>query len=141
MGSVCKILTFNVIPIDIDYGVIELISNCTITTNTLFTKDMKREHYAQLITSAAASYIGSFVCGIRDRHFENILIRVADCTLFHIDFGYCLGETIKFALDASPFGITNQLKDLMNGITDYQQNEDYEYKADQDEEGGRGKYK
>ncbi len=87
-----------------DFGVIEWISNFALKQN------MKNEHFKQLITSAAASYIGSFVCGVRDRHFENILIRVAD-------------QTIKFALDASPFGITYQLKDLMNYGN---QNENYD---------------
>ena len=78
---------------------------------------MTDEHYACLITSAAASYIGSFVCGVRDRHFENIMIRVADFTLFPIDFGYVFGEKV-FGIDASPFGITRALRDLMNGRGD-----------------------
>ena len=114
-GSIVKILTFNVVPFNDEFGAIELIANCVPLRHVNYLKkDMKNEHFYQLITSAAASYIGAFVCGIRDRHFENILIRVADCTLFHIDFGYCVGEKIKFAIDASPFGITNQLKELMN---------------------------
>ena len=68
------------------------------------------EHLINLLSSAAASYIGSFVCGVKDRHFDNILIRTSDATLFHIDFGYCLGESIKnpFAIDTSIFAITEQ---------------------------------
>merc|ERR1712176_848548 len=114
-NSVLKILTFNVVPFDNEFGAIELITNCVPLRHANDLQNyLKSVHFDNLITSAAASYIGSFVCGVRDRHFENILIRVSDCTLFHIDFGYVLGETLKFALDASPFGITKTLRDLMN---------------------------
>eukprot|EP01083_Nonionella_stella_P186276 681554_1 len=116
-GSCVKILTFGVQAFTPNIGGIQLIGDCVALRHVSaanLAQNMLRQHFDELITSAAASYIGSFVCGVRDRHFENILIRVADCTLFHIDFGYCCGETIKFSLDASPFGITAALRDLMN---------------------------
>ena len=77
--------------------------------------ELIEEHKINLLSSAAASYIGSFVCGVKDRHFDNILLRTTDCTLFHIDFGYCLGESIKnpFAIDTSIFAITEDFYNII----------------------------
>ena len=55
---------------------------------------MNSQHIATLITSAAASYIAAFVCGVRDRHHDNILI-CNDGKLFNIDFAYILGEKLS----------------------------------------------
>ncbi len=50
--------------------------------------------------------------GIRDRHFDNILIHKASLELFHIDMNYILGDTLPFGIDTNQFGITTQLFDI-----------------------------
>jgi len=107
--SLVKILTFITVPMTNHFGVLELVSNCIPLRHIKDIEDeLIEEHKINLLSSAAASYIGSFVCGVKDRHFDNILVRTSDATLFHIDFGYCLGESIKnvFAIDTSIFAIT-----------------------------------
>ena len=65
----------------------------------------------KLIASSIGSYIGAYIMGIRDRHSDNILIK-NDGTLFHIAYGYVLGEKLS-ALDASKFAITTDLQSIM----------------------------
>ena len=60
--------------------------------------------------------MASYVMGVRDRHFDNVLIRDTDCTLFHIDFGFVLGDTAS--VDTSKFAITSDLKKLMGVFWD-----------------------
>ena len=54
--------------------------------------------------------MASYVIGVRDRHFDNVLIK-NDSTLFHIDFGFVFGD--KLFLDASKIAITGDLQSLM----------------------------
>jgi len=107
-----RALTYKCVAISPECGVLELIQGCkplrlvgaleeTITFGQQF----------NLVASAVGSYVASFVMGIRDRHYDNILIRDTDCTLFHIDFGYVLGNSAS--LDTSKIAITKDLKNLM----------------------------
>ncbi|ETO26224.1 phosphoinositide-3-kinase, catalytic, gamma polypeptide [Reticulomyxa filosa] len=110
-----SILTYKVVSFSESVGCIELIKDCIPLRHIKILKsDMKDSHYSQLIASAAGSYIASFVMGIRDRHFDNILIRQSDCTLFHIDFNYMFGEKVTF--DASPFGITQDFYAIVGKV-------------------------
>ena len=107
--SLVHILTFHVVPMTRKMGVIELVANCIPLRHIeRYEDELIAAHKVRLLSSAAASYIGSYVCGVKDRHFDNILLRTSDATLFHIDFGYCLGESIKnpFAIDTSIFAVT-----------------------------------
>lgn len=45
----------------------------------------------EMLRSAVGSYIGTYILGGRDRHFDNILIR-SKMHLLHIDFSYVLGK-------------------------------------------------
>jgi phosphatidylinositol 3-kinase len=107
---------YNVISMGNDFGCIEFIKDCVALRDI---SDYHSEFIAQpvkierLIVSAAASYIASFILGVRDRHFDNVLIR-NDGTLFHIDFGYVLGQKV-FGIDTSKIAITSQLRELMSG--------------------------
>jgi len=64
----------------------------------------------RLIASAAGSYIASYVLGVRDRHYENILVR-QDGLLFHIDFGNVLGNRVT--IDTSSVAFTPSLQSVM----------------------------
>ena len=110
-----KILTYKVVPINCKLGIIELIPNCIpLKQISILAKEKKLtdNDYKNLICSAVGSYIGSYVMGIRDRHYDNILIRTDDCTLFHIDFNYLLGEKIN-GVDTSQFAITKKLYNVL----------------------------
>lgn len=64
----------------------------------------------RMIASGAGGYISAYVLGIRDRHHDNILVE-PNGTLFHIDFGHILGESVT--VDTASFAITPELKQVM----------------------------
>ena len=73
--------------------------------STLFSSGDDEEiisKFHRLIASSAGSFIGSFVCGIRDRHDDNILIDTAECVLFHIDYGYIFNNKVRAQSDSMP---------------------------------------
>ncbi|KAH8092343.1 phosphatidylinositol kinase [Aureococcus anophagefferens] len=64
----------------------------------------------RLVASAAGSYVGAHVLGVRDRHSDNILL-ADDGTLFHIDFGHVLDDSV--AIDTASFATTPALRQAM----------------------------
>jgi len=64
----------------------------------------------RLVTSAAGAYIGGYVLGVIDRHWDNILIRNKH-TLLHIDFGFLLGT--QPPIDAPKFSISSDMKNAL----------------------------
>ena len=67
-------------------------------------KEMKFDsaQESKLVASAAASYIAAYVLGLKDRHYDNILLIPTEGTLFHIDFGFIFGmspslDTVSFS--------------------------------------------
>eukprot|EP01083_Nonionella_stella_P094397 264804_1 len=104
-----RALTYLLKPMGVDFGAIELVEGCVPLRNILTMKDTFEEHqhlFNNLIASTVGSYIATYVLGVGDRHFDNILIR-EDGTLFHIDFGYILGH--KVSMDTAEFAITTDL--------------------------------
>eukprot|EP00494_Astrolonche_serrata_P000503 UN00507 len=92
-------LTYHVVPIDNDKGMVEFIEPVKTLQKVLdYQKKFGFQELNRLIATASGSYIASYVLGVRDRHWDNVLIKDDD-TLFHIDFGFCLGS--KAAMDAS----------------------------------------
>lgn len=45
----------------------------------------------EMLRSTVGSYIGTYILGGRDRHFDNVLVQSGMC-LLHIDFSYVLGS-------------------------------------------------
>ncbi|ETO10508.1 hypothetical protein RFI_26869 [Reticulomyxa filosa] len=140
-GKQVQALTYACLPLGTEYGIIELIPNCKSLQEIceeklkLQKENQKNNRRAsmvfgnddalfQLIATCAGSYIAAYVMGIRDRHYDNVLIR-EDGTVFHIDFGYMLGFVCvcvicllvffeKVAgLDTNKFAITSDLSKLM----------------------------
>lgn len=70
---------------------------------------------ARMLACAAGSFVASYILGVRDRHYDNILVR-GDGLLFHIDFGHVLGGTV--AVDAGAIAITPTLQEVMGGRWD-----------------------
>eukprot|EP00483_Globobulimina_turgida_P005348 UN05358 len=110
-----RALTYLCVAMGNDFGAIELVENCVSLRNisSLKNKFESDEHLLNnLIASSVGSYIAVYIMGVGDRHFDNILIR-DDGTLFHIDFGYILGQ--KVSLDTAEFAITNDLYNIIIG--------------------------
>jgi hypothetical protein len=66
-----------------------------------YADDIAVQH--RMIASAAGAYVGAYVLGVRDRHWDNILI-ADETTLMHIDFGFLLGQ--EPPIDAPRFSIS-----------------------------------
>jgi len=112
-GSQVEALTYQVLPIDEKTGIIE----CVQDVKTLqFISDYKEDFEGndeilnRLCATAAGSYIASYVLGVQDRHWDNVLIK-SDGTTFHIDFGFCLGS--KPGFDAKKLAITKDLYSMI----------------------------
>jgi len=129
-GVLVEALTYKVIPMGPDVGMIEEIADCIELSKILSLKPMLKEadnlkKYHRLIASAAGAFMASFVLGIRDRHDDNILISEREdigCTLFHIDFGYMFGDRVM-TMDTAKLAITSDLKKVIDvhpfGWTDF----------------------
>ena len=111
-----RALTYLCVAMGNDFGCIELVENCIPLRNIseLTDKFENNEHLLNnLIASTVGSYIATYIMGVGDRHFDNILIRQDDGTLFHIDFGYILGQRVS--MDTAEFAITNDLYSIIIG--------------------------
>eukprot|EP01084_Bolivina_argentea_P027928 51914_1 len=104
-GIQCKIKTFEVVPMGFNFGCIEFIKNAYKMENIdeIITKDNNRLINI-LIASGAASFIGAYILGVRDR--DNILISI-DGTLFHNGFSHILGE------DTEKIAISNKFVEIL----------------------------
>ena len=166
-----RAVTYKVIPITNSTGIIECVKHC------MPLKDIKKcaqtnkwgeTHRNNLVASAAASYIASYIIGIRDRHDDNVILFFRergkmstlpgkqisvmvsfsfvnetetsrerehyiehlfwslkhllsffffkilvknDGTLFHIDFGFFLGQ--ETSVDACAFAVTPELLEIL----------------------------
>ena len=98
-----------------DFGCIEMVNDCIPLRNIARLKkefEENDESFNNLIASTVGSYIATYVMGVGDRHFDNILVR-DDGTLFHIDFGYILGQKLSF--DTAEFAVTDDLYKIIAG--------------------------
>jgi len=118
-GVQCESVCYEVIPMAVDFGAIEFIdgvkkiSKIGKMINQKDSNGRTKSITNRVIATAAASYIASYVLGVRDRHHDNILMS-GDGSVFHIDFAYILGETIT-GLDAALIAISpNFVKALGN---------------------------
>mmetsp|Transcript_57840 Transcript_57840/g.159683 ORF Transcript_57840/g.159683 Transcript_57840/m.159683 type:complete len:1068 (-) Transcript_57840:292-3495(-) len=102
----CRAHLYGVVPIDKENGFIELIPDVRSLTE-LGKDELNSRQLDQMIASAAASYTGAHLLGIKDRHSDNILITKGG-TCFHIDFGHVLGDAVT--LDTADFAITPDFK-------------------------------
>ncbi len=89
------------------------IQNYLIEKNPQVTVDVLRTRFLE---SCVVASVLSHLCGLGDRHMENILLHQSG-RLFHIDFGYILGEepTGKQHLSAVTMKLTPEILDAMGG--------------------------
>lgn len=108
-GIDLDIVTYNVLPIDKNSGIIEIIDkadtvyfitekikssilNYMLEKNDDMTINELKKRY---IKSVAAYSVITYLLGIGDRHLDNIMV-TRDARIFHIDFGYILGKDPVF---------------------------------------------
>lgn len=82
--------TYEIISVEKNWGLIEYIDNCIDLVYHEKTNYANIKNYNKFITSLAGTMLISYVLGIKDRHYENILV-TNDDILFHIDFDFILG--------------------------------------------------
>lgn len=120
------IITYNILPIDINKGLIEIIQdsktlyeikkdnftiqNWIIENNPNVPIDILRKRFT---LSCAAYCVISYLLGFGDRHLDNIMIS-KEGFLFHIDFSYVLGISVKIMVPE--IRITPDMIDAMGGI-------------------------
>ena len=127
LGEDFGIVTYRTRPTTPDRGLIEIVDNCCTLYNiqkkqmTLLqyilsknpdskTKDLKN----RFMRSCAAYCIISYLLGVGDRHLENIMI-TDDGRLFHIDYGFILGQDPKF-MKLDNIRITAEMVDALGGV-------------------------
>tara|TARA_B110000285_G_scaffold56645_1_gene64409 strand:- start:910 stop:2196 length:1287 start_codon:yes stop_codon:yes gene_type:complete len=127
-GMNLNITDYSVLPISKNTGLIDIIigaktihdiihkdkfsiQNYIIEHNQNSTIHEIRQQYMQ---SCVGYCIIGYVLGIGDRHLENIMISKSG-TIFHIDFGYVLGQEPK--LFSPEIRITPEMIDAMGGTS------------------------
>ena len=109
-GSRVFIGTYGVCAMSGRVGCIELVRGVRALTAVCASDRFSDAQLERLVASAAGSYVGAHVLGVRDRHSDNILIS-DDGTLFHIDFGHVLDDSV--AIDTASFATTPALRQAM----------------------------
>lgn len=123
-----NILTYDILPTSSSDGFIEIVQNC----ETLYTiKERKKfsllnylieknpngniiEIRKNFLKSSAAYCIISYLLGIGDRHLENIMM-TNDGALFHIDYGFVLGQDPKY-MTLPAMRISDDMIDALGGL-------------------------
>ncbi|KAK7239605.1 1-phosphatidylinositol-4-phosphate 3-kinase [Aureococcus anophagefferens] len=109
-GSRVFIGTYGVCAMSGRVGCIELVRGVRALTAVCASDRFSDAQLERLVASAAGSYVGAHVLGVRDRHSDNILL-ADDGTLFHIDFGHVLDDSV--AIDTASFATTPALRQAM----------------------------
>ena len=128
-----KLIHYNILPLDEKSGYVEIVSDSEtiydiksklkFTIQNYIIENNSEEAIEQLrdkfVKSCAGYCVISYLLGIGDRHLDNIMIR-KDGLLFHIDFGYILGNEPKF-ITKKTFGmdeirLTSDMIDMMGGL-------------------------
>lgn len=120
------IINYNVIPTSKCEGIIEIVDKAETVYNILEKQKMTIQNFImehnkdkrvteirdKFIKSTASYCVISHLLGIGDRHLDNIMISESG-SLFHIDFGYILGNDPKYS--SSSIRITPDILDAMGG--------------------------
>lgn len=122
------IVSYNVLPTTKDSGMIEIVED----SDTIYFIQQKlrssilnyileengnikiKELRDKFIKSTAAYCVITYLLGVGDRHLDNIMI-TKDGRLFHIDFGFILGQDPKF--DNPGIRITPEIIEAIGGLS------------------------
>jgi len=112
-GDCPFILSYQIVPTNPKEGFMETIGGVTPFKNfnwEVWAENSSDEVQRNMINSAAGSFIGGYILGVRDRHWDNILVQ-NDCTIFNIDFGYLLGA--QPPIDAPKFALSQNMNQVL----------------------------
>lgn len=123
-----NIITYNVFPISNKSGLIEIIPDCNtlyniqknftilnyIIENNQDTNHSVTELRQRFINSTAAYCVMTFLLGVGDRHLDNIMVN-KEGYLFHIDYGFIIGEEPK-PIKCPSMRMTKDMLDAIGGV-------------------------
>eukprot|EP00186_Timspurckia_oligopyrenoides_P000430 CAMPEP_0182442254 /NCGR_PEP_ID=MMETSP1172-20130603/1193_1 /TAXON_ID=708627 /ORGANISM="Timspurckia oligopyrenoides, Strain CCMP3278" /LENGTH=685 /DNA_ID=CAMNT_0024637013 /DNA_START=2375 /DNA_END=4432 /DNA_ORIENTATION=+ len=111
-------VTYNVLPTSRKEGLLEVVPG--LGSLNAFDWENWASIYASndevkdcMVRTAAGSYIGAYVLGVRDRHWDNILVQ-HNCSLVHIDFGFILGAVPP--IDAPRFSVSSAMESAFRRV-------------------------
>jgi hypothetical protein len=127
LGIDLSLITYNILPISHNSGIIEIVDNADTIyyiqqklksniLNYMLEKNDKMtigEFRDKYIKSVAGYSVFTYLFGIGDRHLDNIMVN-RDGRLFHIDFGFILGRDPIF--NNPGIRITPDMIDALGGI-------------------------
>jgi phosphatidylinositol kinase/protein kinase (PI-3 family) len=105
---------FKVIPMALDYGVVECVSGCTTLQEYDWTKWglLDQSEKWKFLCSAAGGYTAGWILGIRDRHKENMMVK-DDHVFVQIDFGHMFDRKTKY-FDAPRFAVPSTMRSTIS---------------------------
>lgn len=129
------IIRYSVMPTTEKTGYIEIIENASTIFNIIEKSGLTIQNYIlnhnknqvistfreRFVKSTALYCVVSYLLGIGDRHLDNIMIS-NDGLLFHIDFGFILGQDPKYSNNR----LIRVTPEIINVIGGYE-SEDYDY--------------
>ena len=124
-GLEYPIITYDIIPISLNSGIIEIVDNCESIYDIRKTKCTLLNHILEknlndtienirnnFMKSTSIYCVISYLLGIGDRHLDNIMVTNTGC-LFHIDFTFSLGQDVK--IWAPQIRLTYDMVDSIGG--------------------------
>lgn len=115
-GCPVKSLAYGCLALSDSIGCIEFVPNATPLRLVSQAGRYSSTAINRMITTGAGSFVAAYILGVRDRHFDNILVSKSDGALFHIDFGRILGD--QTTIDTGAFAITPDLKEVISSFGD-----------------------
>eukprot|EP00808_Paulinella_micropora_P017305 g1757.t1 len=104
-----QVHTYGCLALTEEMGILEFVPGCK-PVSEIESLNLYGEGLNTLGGTAAGAYMAVLCLGIRDRHYENILVR-KDGLLFHIDFGFVLGQ--KPSVDTAAIAVIPEIPQLM----------------------------
>lgn len=127
LGCDFGIKTYRVLPVNRNIGIIECVPNAETLYTIMRVKKLSLLNYimeqnpklesseirSRIVRSCASYCVITYLLGIGDRHLDNIMV-TSDGYLFHIDYGFILGNDPRPAVPA--IRITSDIVDALGGV-------------------------
>lgn len=128
LGFDCNIVTYDVLPTSPDSGFIAMVDKCNTLFDITEEKGQSILNYIidknpdesinklrqRFIRSCAAYTVITFLLSVNDRHLDNILLTDRG-ELFHIDYGFILGQNTKNPIKTPCMRITSGMLEALGG--------------------------